>query len=316
MRYFRLSLLTFILISSSAFAQEDVELFSINISWDLGEKKVVKSTSRSVFYIADTVYSKTEVESSFLIEVVGVGPKYRLKIFQEQNQMSIGNETADPNLNKMMDVVRELTDSIGSMAFIVEFDPETGTIDNLVNREEILNQVKILSKQFVSHFIPEESTIEEQEKMTRQMQLYFSSMENEIIETCLNSMRLLFQPYSYNFPDNATYSEEILTEEMNAIDPSVDEPIPAILTLQCKDVDEFIHVNESLEYDKENMLAQFRSKGKGNSISAEDLDIIEESFYIINMETTWIKSYSSRVDVTFPSVRVLQIDNYEYSDPE
>ncbi|XOV67302.1 MAG: hypothetical protein ACFHU9_16930 [Fluviicola sp.] len=306
----------FWLVAGSLCAQGDVELYSIIPDWKKGEKRTITSETVSIIYVSDTVFQETNVSATHYIEVIEVEPLIKLRAFQKQNRVDFETESVMPGVDKKLnDLVEELTYALEEVEFILEFDPELGQVTQLLNEDEVISLMKEAAIIFVNNLLPEDLTKEEKEKSVAQYELMVSSFKDQMVQTFVNGINVSLQPYSFNYPiDGETHSEEILTYEVNAIDPSVTDPVPAVLHITGIEEGNSIKVRTTTDYDIDNILAQLKRTRKNVNLDSEKWNITDESTFSINLNTTWIEEMNSSIECTFENIRVLDTTKVVYTE--
>jgi hypothetical protein len=297
-----------LLISLISSAQE-VELFQITPKWSIGDERHVHTETKSTTYVNDAVYSEVDVVADYTIAVIGIEDHYTLSYTQESGDLEVdANFGNDSVTNIIMDLIKKVENRAAHLEFIVSVDKETGGAYEIQNSEEINATMKTIILELVTDIGKSNDLSSEKiESLPSLLQPIIDSLIPQMNQTILNSINYLFQAYSYSFPLNSTYEQDMMAHDINAMGVFGTTEFPAILTLNSQEDGNQIQISTSTAYDKSFLLAQMKNNSEYiEDITEDDLLILESDQVVIDLNSTWILEHLSTVRFQMPGVKVIE----------
>lgn len=288
---------------------QEIDLYQITPSWSIGDTRMIHSESESITYIEDTVYSSVKIVGDYSITVIDTVDFYFIQYSQLSDDMSIElNMVNDSVTTFVMEMIRNIESQLSKVDYIVMVDKETGIAIEIQNIKELNDLITKASKELITQLGKKKgkSTTEIQQYQDYLM-TFIDSIIPKISQTVLNSVNYLMQAYTYSFPINSTYKQDVTAHDINALGVFGTTEFPAVMTIYSEENEYDLIIYTSTDYDKDFLLKQMKLKSKNlEELTIEELEISENEQVTIDLNTTWIKEHISTVVFQIPKVRVTE----------
>jgi hypothetical protein len=289
-----------------AFTQDD-NYAIVDISWKLGDTKKIETVASTKTYVNGSLLSDTEVKSNYTISVVNVGDFYTLKYRQALDELTIKeleNLEMDTLIQKLMIII---TKNVSDFDYLVKFDPELGLATEIINLDKMIDEIEGNIPELVRLIDP--SIPEEKMSMIKELgEGMINMMKPEITQTTINSINYTFQGYSFPFRPNDSYTQQIDYYDVNTLGALGNKSLPAMLTIEASESGNRLKLSTTTDVDKKAMIDAMTAAGKNEqNFTPEEVTIVEKENYEFDLNTSWILTHSSLVDVKFRNtVHVVQ----------
>lgn len=148
---------------------------------------------------------------------------------------------------------------------------------------------------------------EEIDEVNKMVKSHFKESEAEMFQTIVNGVNILLQPYSFSFPLDETYTQDIMAYDPNAMGRFGTTEFPARLTIYSEEEGNLLTINSSTEYDKLFLLERMEERSQSvHDLTVDDIEISEEETTVFNLDDTWIERSESKTSFVMPGVKVVQ----------
>lgn len=294
-----------LLISFLSFGQE-AELYQILPDWSVGDSKIVHVKSESVVYVGDTVFSLTNTEVKYKMEVIGTEDYFSLKYSQLFSDFDVDlsedNSTVE---NIVMTILEEIQSSIENYEYVVSVDKETGEAYEVQNEKAFLEFIEETMLQTLRLIGEQMGKSEEDFSMMKEMMgPFMKEQTSAMIQTALNGVNYLLQAYSYSFPIEGEYRQNMMVNDLNAMGSFGDTDFPAVMVISSEEKGDDMLIYKELLYDKEFLADKINEESESLEINVDEFEVVEKESIRIDLNSTWIKNHYSEVIFIMPGIRV------------
>ncbi len=304
----RTTLILSLLISAFSIAQE-VDLYQITPSWSIGDSRTIHTETETTTYVDDTVFTYAKVTGDYKITVVDTVDVYSVKYAQFANDLDVELHTINDSVtNFAMDLMKKIQNKIAYLEYIVSIDKETGLATEIQNSKKLNDKVLKMTLEIIDDMGKERGkSASEVKAFQDNIVIFLDSLTPQMNQTVINSVNYLMQAYSYGFPIEETYQQEISAHDINAMGVFGTTEFPAIMTINSQETEDELIIYTSTDYDKEFLLKQMKKLSTNmDHFTTKDLFISEREQITIDLYTTWIKEHVSSVEMKIPKVRVVE----------
>jgi hypothetical protein len=244
-----------LLLGHFTFGQSNVKLHQVKLKWKLGDQKIVHTQSSTKIFIKDSLYNNTEAIGNYRIKVIDTVKYYTLLYASEPNALDIETKSTVPKVDSVItsfaNIIKKIEKETQSFQYKLLVDKKTGLAVKVKNSEEFLKTVEQITATMIAELGEKLKKSSMQIDSAKQkVNAYFKLTAPKILETMINQFNYFMQPYSYEFPYNATISQKAKLHNVNALGEFGDVEVPATLTISSKKRDNILTIKTDTDYDK------------------------------------------------------------------
>jgi hypothetical protein len=301
-----------ILLSDFIFSQSNARLHTLKPKWKLGDKRSVHSESIIKIFVKDSLLNNTVTTANYSLKVIDTVKYYTLLYSDEPMSLGIESKSSVPGIDTVVNNITELIKKIEKEASTFKYellvDKTSGQAIKVKNSDTYLKTIEQVAFKILDE-LGEKMTKTNPSKtdsLKQKVIAYFKIAEPKILETVINQFNYIMEPYSLEFPFNATISQKTMVHDLNALGKFGDIEMPAVLTVSSKLRDKLLTIQTETVYDKPFLLEQIKKHYKKmNELSTSDFFTSEKAETIFSTTTSWVISQKSNVVFTLKEVKVL-----------
>ncbi len=300
-----------LLLVNVTFGQSNVKLHQVKIKWKLGDQKIVHTKSSTKIFIKDSLINNTEAIGNYRIKVIDTVKYYTLLYASEPNALDIETKSTGPKVDSVVtsltNIIKKIEKETQSFQYQLLVDKKTGLAVKVKNSEEFLKTVEQITASMIAELGEKlQKSSMQIDSAKQKVNAYFKLAEPKILETMINQFNYLMQPYSYEFPYNATISQKAMVHDVNGLGGFGGVEMPATLTISSKKSNNILTIQTDTDYDKELVLAQIKKKYKNmGTLTTSDIFLSEKAEATFTVTSGWIISHKSDVVFITKEVKVV-----------
>jgi hypothetical protein len=300
-----------LLLGHFTFSQSNVKLHQVKLKWKLGDQKIVHTKSSTKVFIKDSLYNNTEAVGNYRIKVIDTVKYYTLLYASEPNAIDIETKSAvtkvDSVVTSFANIIKKIEKETQSFQYKLLVDKKTGLAVKVKNSEEFLKTVEQITATMIAELGEKlQKSSMQIDSAKQKINAYFKLAEPKILETMINQFNYLMQPYSFEFPYNATISQKAMVHDVNAVGGFGGVEMPATLTISSKKSNSILTIQTDTDYDKDFLLTQIKKKYKNMSkLTTSDIFLSEKEEATFTATSGWIISHKSDVVFSTKEVKVV-----------
>lgn len=305
-----------ILFNPFIFAQVVDSNFQLSTSWELGEKRTVSKVAIKKIFLDGELAQETTNSNDYKLIVIDT--LLRSTIQFEQVYQPIKNEELSkiPSQELMQFMIENIELRMKCLPYQLLIDRSSGLAFEVLN-DSIYNEniASIISKS-IDDFKPvmKEST-EGFTEFKEELAGYLAGSKKNILETIINELNELLEPYTYSYPLDKTIEKEVVIDRIGSENEAVSKEVPAILKLEAHKTEEVLTVQTSLSYDKDAFLDYMKHTNPAFiNVKSGDLTVKEKKEFSANLKNKWVIKYTSEMLTEIPGIRIIQFNSYYFND--
>lgn len=306
------------IVSNTVYAQSDATLHKIILRWKLGDKKTINNKTSTKIFIRDSLMSETTFTSNYYIKVIDTINNFTVLYNGESNSVNVVSKTSfpknDSSITIIKDIIKRLEQETKTFKYELIVDKSTGLAKKVKNSELFLKTVeKVTTKLIIDLSEKINNPQINIDSIKQKIITYYKEAEPKILETILNEYNYIMQPYSYEFPYNASISQKTMVHSVNALGELSDIEVPAVITISSKKNNHLITVETNTDYDKNFFLEQIKLKYKNlKHLTTADIFLVEKTTATFEIKNGWIVSHQSNVIFKTKEVKVVNETNVSF----
>lgn len=294
------------------------KLTSLKVNWKINDFRKIHTESTTKTYIKDSLINETKVTSNYTIRVIDTAKFYKIKFTQSATDLTNTNEFKNSNqaTQKLLTMMNVVMKGLEGFEYLVLVDKQTGEAKEVVNATELMDSVKAKLYNVVYDMgMKKGKSLQQIDSVTNVAFNGMKSKENEMIQTLLNSISLMFQCNSYKYIINGKHEEDLLVYDVNAMGIFGAEEFPAKQIIQTtKNDNGTLKIRRNLLYDKAFLLQKIKEKNKRLDNVSEDKIVIKEvEDYLLDIKSSWLINSASEVEFSTPDVKVLMLNKTTFT---
>lgn len=306
----------FLLYSSFVFTQEEEPYFQLSTSWKLDETRNVSKVAIKKIFLDDVLAQEATTSSDYKLSVIDT--LLRTTVQFEQVYVSLkSNDIAEiPSQELMPFMIENIELRMQCLPYQLLIDRSSGMAFEVVNTAVYDENIEYVITQSMEDFKPlmQESS-EGLNEFKSQLADYLKGSKKNILETVLNQLNELLEPYTYSYPLDKTIEKEVVIDRIGTEKKGVGIDVPATLKLDARKSQETLNVSTSLTYDKEAFLEYMkRSNPAFVNVKSGDLNVKEKKEFSANIKSNWVIKYTSEMLTEIPDIRIIQFNSYYFND--
>ena len=304
------------LISSFAFSQEEDSSFQLNTSWDLNETRNISKVAVKKIFLDNELGKETTTSSDFKITVVDTTLRTTIQFEQIQTPLKEEELIDIPAQELMQFMLENIELRMQCLPYKILIDRSSGAAFEIVNASIYDENIATIIAESMKDFKPVmQDDSDGLPEFKKQLSDYLKGSKKNILETVLNQLNELLEPYTYSYPLNRTTEKEVVIDRIGTENEGVGKEVPATLKLESKKKQEKLNVTTSLVYDKEAFLAYMKHSNPAFiNVESEDLTVKEKKEFSANTDTNWVEKYTSEMLTEIPGIRIIQFNLYYFSE--
>lgn len=300
-----------LLLTNSLYGQSNVKLQQIKPKWNLGDQKMVHTTSGTKIFKKDSLINTAEATARYSIKVIDTVNYYTLLYSNEPNSIDISTNPNIPKVdsfvNILTDIIKKIEKETNSFKYELQVDKSTGQAIKVKNSDEFIKMTELATIRIIDELgekirkpnIPVDS-------IKQKVIANFKLSESKILETVTNQFNYLMQPYSYEFPYNSTITQKTMVHDVNALGEFGGIEMPAMITLSSKQHNNKLTIFSDTEYDKDFLLELIKKKYKdAGNLTTSDISLNEKVETIFSTKNSWIVSHLSDIIFIVEDVKIV-----------
>lgn len=306
----------FLLYSSFVFTQEEEPYFQLSTSWKLDETRNVSKVAIKKIFLDDVLAQEATTSSDYKLSVIDT--LLRTTVQFEQVYVSLkSNDIAEiPSQELMPFMIENIELRMQCLPYQLLIDRSSGMAFEVVNTAVYDENIEYVITQSMEDFKPlmQESS-EGLNEFKSQLADYLKGSKKNILETVLNQLNELLEPYTYSYPLDKTIEKEVVIDRIGTEKKGVGIDVPATLKLDARKSQETLNVSTSLTYDKEAFLEYMkRSNPAFVNVKSGDLNVKEKKEFSADIKSNWVIKYTSEMLTEIPDIRIIQFNSYYFND--
>lgn len=306
----------FLLYSSFVFTQEEEPYFQLSTSWKLDETRNVSKVAIKKIFLDDVLAQEATTSSDYKLSVIDT--LLRTTVQFEQVYVSLkSNDIAEiPSQELMPFMIENIELRMQCLPYQLLIDRSSGMAFEVVNTAVYDENIEYVITQSMEDFKPlmQESS-EGLNEFKSQLADYLKGSKKNILETVLNQLNELLEPYTYSYPLDKTIEKEVVIDRIGTEKKGVGIDVPATLKLDARKSQETLNVSTSLTYDKEAFLEYMkRSNPAFVNVKSGDLKVKEKKEFSADIKSNWVIKYTSEMLTEIPDIRIIQFNSYYFND--
>ncbi|MFT4601473.1 MAG: hypothetical protein ACI857_001653 [Arenicella sp.] len=311
-----LLIISLIFSAGSGFSQNStLQPQNVVVGWEVGTVKRISQIDSTMIYANDTLFLATALSSNYTMKIMSQKDTVYEVLFKQINlddDPSAVSEMIDatPIQKMMQELMKKLQDEMAGLEYSFLVDQNTALAFEVKNQEELSLLIEELVVVVLNQIL-DSSKIkmkkDEKNEIALKVKDYMADQMPAAMQTMLNAFNYLFQAYSFPFVIDETYSQEIEVYDVDEVQHGVQEN-KAMLVVNSSETDAELLIDYEYVYDKEEAYQTYIvSQGKAQQISLDEFEIDERVISKFNLETSWIKSSTSRVNAKMGDISVHNI---------
>lgn len=298
--------------SNIVLGQSNKGLYQISPKWKLGDIKRVHTESISKIFIKDSLLNNTRASAEYGIKVIDTIKNYTLLYFNELSPIKIESTSSIPAMDSAINILKEITKVIeqesASFKYKILVSKKTGLAFEIKNGDELLKNTDSALSILINELGSKRGKTKTQIDTMQQRATSLSKMNHsKILQTVINQINYIMQPYSYRFSYNSTISQKAMISDVNVLSEFGNIEMPATLTISSKETENnTLTVLTDTDYDKAFVLEQIKKKRKSlGDVKPSDIFLSEKVETVFALGNNWIIKHTSNVNFELKDVKVM-----------
>ena len=302
-----------ILFGINSFSQNSIdEAQNVIVNWEVGTSKSISQIDSTIIHANDSIFMATGISSNYTIEILNQKDTIYEVLFKQivlDDKISVESEmmNASPIEQMMQGLILELQKKMSGLEYSFLVNQNTALAYEIKNEKELRDLVEEMVVVVLNQFLDKSKTeLDESKKNEIQLKMkqYMDEQMPAAMQTMLNAFNYTFQAYSFPFIIDKTYTQDVEVYSIDQVNHG-DKDNKAKLVVNSSAKDDFLEIDYKYIYNKEEAYQMYVvAQGKGSEISINDFDIDERVISKFDMETSWINSSLSLVNVKMGIITV------------
>lgn len=314
MRYLLVLIVT--LYSIITFSQDEGSNFKLNTSWGINDERTVSKVGIKKIFLEEVLAKEITTSDDFKLKVIDTALRTTLQFQQIVKPITDKQLEETPQEELMQFMIENIELRMHGLPYHLLIDRSSGLAFEVVNEtiydENIPEIIAESMRDFQSSMQQSEEGLAE---FKEQLANYLQASKKSILESIINQLNELLEPYTYTYPLKGTVEKEVVIDRIGGENEVVGKDVPATLTLTARKDQQELKVETSLTYDKAAFLTYMkRANPVFANVHPEELIVKEKKRFTANTQTNWVEKYTSEMLTEIPDIRIIQFNSYYFND--
>ena len=304
-----------LLYSSFVFTQDEDPYFQLSTSWELGETRNISKVAIKKIFLDDVLAQETTTSSDYKLSVIDTLLRTTVQFEQVYVSLKSNDIAAIPSQELMQFMIENIELRMQCLPYQLLIDRSSGMAFEVVNTAIYDENIEHVITKSMEDFKPlMQESAEGLNEFKSQLADYLKGSKKNILETVLNELNELLEPYTYSYPLDKTSEKEVVIDRIGTEKEGVGKEVPATLKLDARKNEETLNVSTSLTYDKEAFLEYIkRSNPAFVNVKSGDLNVKEKKEFSADIKSNWVIKYTSEMLTEIPDIRIIQFNSYYFN---
>ncbi len=295
-----------------SFSQDSIdEPQNVIVNWEVGTSKSITQIDSTTIYANDSIFMASGMSSNYTMKILNQKDTIYEVLFKQITLDNISVESeminASPIEQMIQELILELQKKMSGLEYSFLVNQNTALAFEIKNEAELRKLVEEMVVVVLNQFL-DKSKVELDESNKDEIKIKVKQYMNEqmpaAMQTMLNAFNYIFQAYSFPFVLDQTYTQDIEVYNVDQVQHG-DKENQAKLIVNTSSSNSELIIDYIYIYDKEEAYQSYIvAQGKAEQIPIDQFDVDERVESKFDLESSWIKSSSSFVNVKMGNVIV------------